>query len=154
MPCGAVLLLPNCKLASLAMARRVTLVDACSVASTPQQPTTTDWELCVVCQEVKGEPLTSPSLSKRQDVGRGYKTLAENLIKFDQLEKLPKTLQLDRIDEGEGIEAAMVANQVKWHHTCRLRYNNTMLQRAEKRANLSVEDTEDSLPPKRNSIVV
>ena len=80
MPCGAVLLLPNCKLASIAMARRVTLVDTSNVAATSQQPTTTDWELCVVCQEVKGEPLTSPSLSKWQDVGRGYKTLAENLI--------------------------------------------------------------------------
>ena len=38
-----------------------------------------------------------------------------------------------RLDEGQGIEAAMVANKAKYHKTCRLNYNATMLQKAEKR---------------------
>jgi len=42
--------------------------------------------------------------------------------------------------KGTGIEAAMVANEAKWHQTCKLRYNNAMLQKAEKRKN-SVEVT-------------
>ena len=48
-------------------------------------------------------------------------------------------MQLDRIDEGQGIEAAMVTNEAKWHKTCRLRYNNQMLQRAQKREHESPE---------------
>jgi len=56
-------------------------------------------------------------------------------MKFNALGSLPRTLQLDRIDEGQGINVAMVANEAKWHQTCKLRYNNTMLQRVEKRKN-------------------
>ena len=48
---------------------------------------------------------------------RHYQSLADNLAKFDELGKLPRTLQLDRIDEGQGIQAAIEA---KWHKTCRL----------------------------------
>jgi hypothetical protein len=69
----------------------------------------------------------------------GYQSLANNLTKFDDLGKLPRTLQLDRIDKGQGIEAAMVTNEAKWHKTCRLRYNNQMLQRAQKRERESPE---------------
>ena len=46
------------------------------------------------------------------------------LVKFNELGKLPRTLQLERIDEGQGFEAAMVANEAKWHHTFMLCYNN------------------------------
>ena len=48
------------------------------------------------------EALTSPLHSKRKDVGKGYQSLANNLIRFDTVGKLPRTLQLDRIDEGQG----------------------------------------------------
>ena len=97
------------------------------------------------------EPLTSAH-SKRRDIGRGYQSLAENLVKFNELEKLPKTLQLDRIDEGQGIEAAMVANEAKWHHTCMLRYNTTMLRRA-KRTHPSPENTRrDDVPHKHSRL--
>ena len=41
-------------------------------------------------------------------------------------------LQLDRLNEGQGIVAAMTTNKAKWHNTCRLHYNsqNLMLQSA------------------------
>ena len=35
----------------------------------------------------------------------------------------------------------MVANEAKWHHISMLRYNNTMLRRAEKRTHPNHEDT-------------
>ncbi len=89
-----------------------------------------------MCQAETPESLTSPACSKRKDVGRTYEALAENLMKFNALGILPTTLQLDRIDEGQGIEASMSANEAKWHQSCKLRYNKTMLQRAEKRKNL------------------
>lgn len=84
-----------------------------------------------------------PYFSFAVDVGQGYHSLAENLLKF---EKLPRTLRLDRMDEGQGIEAAMVTNEAKWHKMCRLRYNNQMLQRTEKREHQSPE--RDSAPCK------
>lgn len=107
--------------------------------SASNQPAETNWELCVICQEETAESLISPLSSKRKDLGKGYQSLAENLAKFDELGRLPRTLQLGRIDEGQGIEAAMVANEAKWHKTCRLHYNNQMLQRAQKRENECAE---------------
>lgn len=93
------------------------------------------------------ETLTKPEQSKRKDIGSGYSSLAENLIKFNELGELPGSLKLERLDDGHGIEAAMVAHGAQYHHTCKLQYNNTKLQRAEKRAlkKESQSDEEQSL---------
>ena len=63
-------------------------------------------------------------------VGIGYSSLPESLIRFNELGQLP--IHLERLDEGNGIEMTMVANDAKYHKSCRLQYNNTKLQRAEK----------------------
>ena len=34
----------------------------------------------------------------------GYTTMAENLLAFDEIGGLPRSLQLSRLDEGQGIE--------------------------------------------------
>ena len=47
------------------------------------------------------------ALSIQSDIGRGYKSLANNLVKFNELRQLPRTLQFDRINGGSGIETAM-----------------------------------------------
>jgi len=57
--------------------------------STSQKPTSINWELFVVCQEETAEPLISPEYSKRKDVGKRYHSLAKNLVKFDEVGKLP-----------------------------------------------------------------
>ena len=118
------------------MAKSFKLVDIESELPSPStnvQPVTiTDWKLCLICQELKEEPLTCPSQSKRKDVGSGYSSLAESLIRFNELGQLP--IHLARLDEGNGIEMAMVANDAKYHQSCRLQYNKTKLQRVEKRA--------------------
>ena len=96
-------------------------------------------------------PLLPLTLSRRHDIGRGFKSLAENLVKFNELGKLPKGLQLNRIDEGQGVEAALIDNDTKWHHTFILNYNNTMLQRAENRKEVTpMNITSNELPTKRN----
>ena len=77
--------------------------------------------VCLICQEQKEEPLTCPSQSKRKDVGSGYRSLAESLIRFNELGQLP--IQLKRLDEGNRIEMTMVANDAKYHQSCRLQYN-------------------------------
>ena len=118
---------------------------------TPTTPPETNWKLCLVCQEETTESLVCPVLSKRRDPGSGYTTMAANLVKFDELGKLPRTVQLQRLDEGQGVEATMVAHQAKWHKTCMLQYNNTMLRRAEKRpiASSSAFGSSDDVPGKR-----
>ena len=77
--------------------------------------------------------------------------MAANLVRFDELGKLPRTVQLHRLDEGQGVEATKVAHQAKWHNTCMLQYNNTMLRRAEKRpiASSSAFGSSDDVPGKR-----
>ena len=135
------------------MSKKIKLVDTTAASSSKKSAAAaTNWDICVLCQAETSESLTSPACSKRQDVGRAYKALAENLMKFDELGTLPRTLQLDRIDEGQGIEAAMVANEAKWHQTCKLRYNNTMLQRAEKRKNLVEVSGSDNVSCQRSRL--
>ena len=90
----------------------------------------TDWNKYALCQEDTTEKLKCLANSAQ---GAGYKTMAENLVAFDKISCLPRTLQLSRLDEGQGIEAAFQLHKAKWHDSCRLRYNKTKLQRAEKR---------------------
>ena len=132
------------------MAKKFQLVDTFE-QRTHTTPPETNWKLCLVCQEETAESLVCPVLSKRRDPGSEYTTMAANLVKFDELGKLPRTVQLQRLDEGQGVEATMVAHQAKWHKTCMLQYNNTMLQRAEKRliASSSAFGSTDNVPGKR-----
>ena len=90
-----------------------------------QHETVTHWNLCLICQEQKEEKLTCPSKSKGKDLGTGYSSLAENFIRFNELGQLP--IQLERLDEGNGIEMAMIANNAKYHQSCKFQYNNTNL---------------------------
>ena len=54
-------------------------------------------------------------------------------------------------DEGPGIEMTMAANNAQYHQSCRLKYNNTKLKRAEKRAlKTDSEDLEVIIPCKRS----
>ena len=46
---------------------------------------------------------------------------------------MPIPLDIRRIDEGDGIEAAFIKNEAKYHESCRLMFNNTKLQRVQKR---------------------
>ena len=39
-----------------------------------------------------------------------------------------------RLDEGHGIEVTLRANNARYHKSCKLLFNNTKLQRAEKRS--------------------
>ena len=124
------------------MSKIFKLVDTESEFPSPstnvQHVAMTNWKLCLICQEQKEEPLTCPSQSKRKDIGSGYRSLAETLIRFNELGQLP--IHLKRLDEGNGIEMTMVANDAKYHQSCRLQYNNTKLQRAEKRARTATSE--------------
>lgn len=63
----------------------------------------------------------------------GYKTLSKNIPEFAKINEMPIPLDIRRVDEGGGIEAALIKNEAKYHESCRLQFNNTKLQRAQKR---------------------
>ena len=105
----------------------------------------TDWNLCVLCQMDTTEPFHCPADSKRSTGGSGYQTLANNLLRFSEIDCLPKSLDISRLDDGEGIESTLQHHRAKWHDSCRLQYNKTQLTRAEKRKTTSC-DTEGVTP--------
>ena len=68
------------------MSKKIKLVDIRAASSSEESAAATiNWDICVLYQVETSESLTSPACSKRQDVGRAYKTLAENLMRFDAL---------------------------------------------------------------------
>ena len=68
-----------------------------------------------------------------QNVTKKEPAIAENLLAFEKLDCLPRTISLSQLDKGEGIEAGFQNHKAKWHDSCRLKFNKTELQRAEKR---------------------
>ena len=109
---------------SIGNVKKIQLVQTCMEHSSVG-PCKTNWELCLLCQKETSDDLMCPAKSRRTDTGSGYSTLAANLVKFEELGTLTRTLQLDRLDEGHGIEAAMVLNNGHWHKPCALHYNTT-----------------------------
>ena len=47
----------------------------------------------------------------------GYQTLVKNLSAFSKLGKLPKDVDLKRLDEGQGIAATLCASFAKKKHS-------------------------------------
>lgn len=94
-----------------------------------------DWSRCVLCQDTSSEPLQCPFDTKRSDVdqGIGYQTLACNIVKFHEFGCLPMQLDLAQLDEGYGIEETLIQNRAKWHKSCRNKFSNLKLNRAEKK---------------------
>lgn len=112
----------------------------------------TDWDKCVLCQDVKGEALQCPATSRRKNAGAGYKTLAENLAAFKNINCLPSSI-LFRLG-WQNTEEILTSHKAKWHDSCRLQYNKTKLDRATKRHASSAESADDSTSKKfirRNS---
>ena len=70
-------------------------------------------------------------MSSYQDASAGY--TASNLIKFSGLGGFAQLVDLRRLDEGEGIIAALTNHQDKWHKSCTIKYENTRLQRVLKK---------------------
>ena len=110
----------------------------------------TDWDKCCLCQRVTTEALQCPAKSKRLDIGveLGYSTLYANIKRFSELCELPIPVDLDWLDEENGIKATFLNNKAMWHKSCYNKFNTTKLQRAEKRK-CSIEDIEPETTPAR-----
>ena len=97
--------------------------------------TSTYWNLCIICQAEAdaSENLYCQALSNCKDVGSRYKSIAAHLRRFGALGLLPRTLQLDRLDDPDDIDEALATEKASWHPSCRAQYNTTKIKRAEKR---------------------
>ena len=95
---------------SLIMAKRHILVDP-NQPSTSKQPklaARTNWELCILYQtETSDESLQCPLRSTKKHIGSGYASLAEDLLRFKNLQHMPMNLQVERLDDGDGVEATL-----------------------------------------------
>ena len=72
-----------------------------------------NWDICILCREVKNESLQCPLKSTKQPAGSGYTSLAEDLLRFQTLQHMPMNLDLDQLDDGNGIEATLQAHKVQ-----------------------------------------
>ena len=115
------------------MAQQYTLVDAARPSCSKQTDTQTDWNLCVLCQAKSSEPLQCPAHSKRTNVGAGYRYVAENLIKFQELDAIPAGVNIQHINIDTGLEDVLYENSAAWHKSCRNKIGNDKLQRVSKR---------------------
>lgn len=93
----------------------------------------TDWGKCCLCQTDRKEELKSPP-TRYECSSDGYSMLATNIPHFQAINLLPMKLDPSRLDDGGGIEDTLRRNNAKYHHKCRLMFNNCKLERATKRA--------------------
>ncbi len=94
-----------------------------------------DWSKCFLCKEDKDEGLQCPARPKRSDIqsGAGYKTIADNILQFHELQCLPMPIDRDLLSECDGLAEKLPLNDAKWHEGCYNKFNNLKLKRAEKR---------------------
>ena len=74
------------------MAKVVTVINPCegSWSTGNRKPKKEiSWESCVLCRMTTSEPLVCPANSKRNDFGAGYKTLALDLARLQELNENP-----------------------------------------------------------------
>ena len=91
----------------------------------------TDWTLCALCQKNTRERLQCPANnSNKTALGASYKTLAQHLLKFEELgSKMPMSVNMARLDEGGGVENTFLKRSAVFHSSCRLKFNKTELKR-------------------------
>ena len=109
---------------------------------------TTDWALCALCQHSTSEPLRDPSKAKNKCQSRACETLADNLRSMDELDSLPLSINISRLDDGTGIEATLTHHNAKWHKTCYAMCNKTKVDRVRKKVTKEQTSATSSLPLK------
>ena len=97
-----------------------------ALSSTPKQlkpSSAINWELCVLCRTETDETLQFPARSSKLPIGSGYMSVAENLNQFKDLGIVPMDLDVEKLDEGIGIQETLMIHSAKRHKTCGLKFN-------------------------------
>jgi hypothetical protein len=76
------------------------------------------------------------------------KQLLTILLQFRDLNELPVDIDISLLENGSGIEESLLSNDAKCHKSCRLKINNTKLERIKRRRSNTISD-DDSHQNKR-----
>lgn len=87
------------------------LVDASS--PTLKRAAIINWKLYALCQENTGTALQCPYAAKGKP-GIGYKSLADHLTSFNELGQMPMNVDIEQLNEGDGIEATLMRHHAVW----------------------------------------
>ena len=79
------------------------------------------------------ECLISPHSNPTKAADDGYGLSVRNIPQFHSVNQLPIKLDPARLDDGSGIQETLKTNHAQYHASCRILFNNTKLQRAQKR---------------------
>ena len=47
---------------------------------------------------------------------------------------MPTNITIERLDDGDGLEATMMRHHARWHKSCHLKFNQTQLKRLERKS--------------------
>jgi len=73
----------------------------------PKQACITNQAICVLCQQVTREALQCLAGSRKAPIGSGYSSLVQSLLQFKALRHMPVDVDLERLDEGDGLKATI-----------------------------------------------
>lgn len=76
----------------------------------PDSSKCVDWSKCVLCDI---------------DHGTGSHTLASNILRFHEIDSLPVTIDIKKLDDGDGIASTFTKRSAKWHKTCYNKFIST-----------------------------
>ena len=94
-------------------------------SSSNRSNTPLDWSKCLFRQKDTGKKLVCPANCADRFKGAGYKTIAEALQSFNDIDCLPEDVLLTRMDDGDGLEQTLVSRRAKFHTACSLKFNKS-----------------------------
>lgn len=71
----------------------------------------TNWDMCILCQQVTDEALQCPAKPSKARTGTGYESLASHLIQFQELGHIPIYLDIERLNDGDGLSTTMMKHK-------------------------------------------
>ena len=129
------------------MAKRHILIDPAQPSTSKQSrpPPRTNWELCILCQAETDEPLQCPLRSTMKPSGSGYASLTEDLLQLKGLRHMPMELNVNRLDDGDGVEATL-RTQCSVAKKCCLKFNKKMFDQPSRAESASGQQSRTGTP--------
>ncbi|KAE8738915.1 hypothetical protein FOCC_FOCC015593 [Frankliniella occidentalis] len=100
-------------------------------SSVPIPPT--NWLKCFLCQSDKSENLRDPMRNPRANDEMPYKSLAEKLLEFDKIGKVPFKIDVKKLNEGPGLLTTLITNKALYHHSCYANCSSSRLKREQEK---------------------
>ena len=120
------------------MANRIKLVDVYDIPTVkPTDPF--DWKECLICQERTHEKLQCHAYTKRTDVdiGAGYYSFETIIQRCKAINWFPVKLNLQQLDEGNGIASTHQIYKAKWHQTYKNKFSDIKISRQDRKKQTS-----------------